>query len=188
MKENGKLCAAVGGIAWAHILLLLNFNLGTLNVLPDWLGYVLILRALPALAEERESAALLRPLGLLLTAWEAFLWTAKLLGFSPEPYILGLVAAAVSLYFHFQLLTELAAAAEAHGCPERKRLLVLRTVRTVMICVLALPLDYGDSQAAAWLFIALGLVVAVWICRVLFSLRASLRGREDGGAEAGEAP
>ena len=53
-------------IAWAYVLLLVNVNLGTLNILPNWAGYLLIGQAIPLLAEERRDLALLKPFCLVL--------------------------------------------------------------------------------------------------------------------------
>ena len=75
-----KLAGAVKFIAWGYILLHLNFNLGTLNILPNWLGYVLMLQALPILGNDEPSAPLLRPLGIILALWEGALWALAIFG------------------------------------------------------------------------------------------------------------
>lgn len=36
MENREKLAAAVKRMAWGHLFLLLNLNLGTLNILPNW--------------------------------------------------------------------------------------------------------------------------------------------------------
>ena len=44
MNEENKLdlCMAVKQIAWGYVLLHFNINLGTFNMLPNWLGYLLM--------------------------------------------------------------------------------------------------------------------------------------------------
>ena len=70
-KIHTDICAAaVRIIAWAYLLLHLDLTFGTVNVLPDWAGYLLILDALPALAKEESSASLLKPLCIILALWE----------------------------------------------------------------------------------------------------------------------
>lgn len=179
MTEREKLCRGVKLIAWGCVLLYLNINLGTLNILPDWLGYVLILRALPALGETEKSALLLRPLGTMLAVWEGILWVAALLGMEFNGYALEVIAAALSLYFHFQLLTNLADTAEKHGCPQRRRILTLRTVNTLLVTVMALPFPWEQYEGAAAILVLIGAVMALWICLVLFSLVRSLSAAEE---------
>lgn len=57
-----KLCNAIKKIAWGYILIHVNFSLNTLNILPDWAGYLLFLSAIPMIGEEDESTNLLMPL------------------------------------------------------------------------------------------------------------------------------
>ncbi len=170
-----KLTGAVKQIAWGYVLLHVDLNLGTINVLPAWLGYVLILSALPVLAMEEESAALLRPLNILLALWEGILWLTAILGISFNSYVPEVLEAALSLYFHFQLLTNLADMAEKYGCFEQKSLLLLRTVRTILITILTFPVPWQKYTILAIAVIGTNIVIAICICSVLFSLAKSLK-------------
>ena len=98
-----------------------------------------------------------------------------------ELWGLWLIAAAVSLYVHFQLFTNLAGAAERFACPQRRSLLVLRTVNVVFTTLmhLPLPLDSGDAWLA-WPLVAVSLVIIVGTLVVMNTFQASLR---DGGVE-----
>lgn len=176
MNERTQLAGAVKRIAWGYVLMHVNFNLGTMDILPDWAGYLLILSVLPVLAAEEEAAKLLKPFGVILTVWEVLVWVVNLLGVQNWDWgWLSIVETVVSLYFHFQLLTNLAAVSEKYGCPETKRILTLRTVQTLLTTVLALPLPWEEYEALALLLLVVSLVVVIWICRVLFSLRRSLQ-------------
>ena len=172
--EREKLTDAVKQIAWGYVLLHVNINLGTLNILPNWLGYVLMLGALPILGEREPSALLLRPLGILLAIWESVIWTLTIFGVSFDSTVLSIIAAAVSLYFHFQLLTNLADFAQQHHCPEQCRILHLRTARTLLITVFSLPVPWQRYEGLTIGIVVVNLIVALWICSVLFSLRQSL--------------
>ena len=74
MNERPELYKPLSHIAWGYLLLHVNFNFGTLNILPNWLGYLLILSALEPISQIVPSALLLRPLGKVLAAWEGLLW------------------------------------------------------------------------------------------------------------------
>ena len=177
MSEENKmnLCQAVKHIAWGYVLLHFNINLGPLNVLPNWAGYLLMVGALPALSEEESSASLLRPLGLLLAGWEGLCWAMALFGRDPNFQFLSALVTVIALYFHFQLLTDLAIAARNHQCPQEKRILHLRTVQTLLTTLLALPFPLERYEALVMVVSLVFMAVAVWICMVLFSLRSSLQ-------------
>ena len=179
MSGREKLCQAVRLIAWGHILLYLHFNLETIDILPDWLGYVLMLRALPALSEEESSANLLKPLGIALAVWEGFMWIAALLGIDTSVgvvTVISYVITVVSMYFHFQLLTNLASAAEKYNCEHSGKILLLRTVNTILILVLALPFPWDKAEAATIILLVAMAIVTIWKCFVLFSVKKELEG------------
>ena len=196
MARQEELYGAVRKIAWGYILLHMHFNLGTLDVLPDWAGYYLLYAVLPILTQEEETAKLLRPLGLGLAVWSGVDWVLKLVGMSigSAGYMFGMVVSVVALYFHFQLLTNLAAVAEAYGCPESGRLLQLRNVRTVLAtisAVLVYWIEASSMDGALVIVLALSqLVIVVWLCYVLFSFSKSLLevkiSEEDGEEEETE--
>lgn len=168
-----SLIDAIGQVAWGYLLLHLNFNLGTFNLLPNWLGYLLMLGALPGIAKYEPSAALLRPLGILLALWEGYIWVMTLFGLSFNIYIVETLVAVAGLYFHFQLLTNLAVIAERHHCNERRQILVLRTVRTVLMTLLVLSLPWNDNILLTWPVAIVHVIVALWIASTLFSFKQS---------------
>ena len=134
MEERKGLYRSLGRIAWGYALIYLNININALDLLPEWAGWLLIGSALPGVAGAGEpSALLLRPP----------CWPARGLG-GPLPGLLdghgesprssgvcGSSPRRCRCYVHFQLFTNLAGAAERFACPQRRSLLVLRTVNVV---------------------------------------------------------
>ena len=66
MSQTANIRRALSQIAIAYLLLHLDLNLGTLNVLPDWAGYLLIFSAIGQLSGELRDLPLLRPFCVLL--------------------------------------------------------------------------------------------------------------------------
>lgn len=174
MSERKMLYMAVKNVAWGYIFLHIHINVGTLDLLPDWVGYLLILAALPVIAGEVRTASLLPPLAVGLAVWEGLKWILNLLGVAAELPLLNLLAAVIALYFHFQLLTDIAAVSEKYECPQTKRILTLRTVQTVITTVFTLPLGWESWEYGAIVLIIIGAVATFWICAVLFSLCRTL--------------
>ncbi|MBQ8802449.1 MAG: hypothetical protein IJZ53_02280 [Tyzzerella sp.] len=171
-----ELCKAISKIAWGYILLHLDFNLNTLDILPNWAGYLLFISALSAIGEEEESAKLLKPLGTILTAIEMVSWMNK--GFLNSYFNLGavsIIASAISLYFHFQLLTNLAGIAHKYECPQEKMLLNLRTVKTILTTFFAIITSLEIENFVIYALLIIFFVVTIWICKVLFSFKNELQ-------------
>lgn len=175
--NHKSLASALGYIAWGYLFLYINVNLGSLDILPDWVCFVLVVKALPLLAEVVPSARLLRPLGILIGLFHLLNWLLNAMGRPIQWYLLTVVVAALSLYFHFQLLTNLAEAARLGGYPQEKKILHLRTVQAVLTTVIALPVPWETYVACGVGLAVVSLVVAAWIWVVLLGLRkAALSG------------
>ena len=189
MREN-KLCEAIRQVAWAYIVIHVHINLGTIggtmDVFADWLGYVWIWLALPVLGEEIPAARLLRPLTVALASWTFITWTLNLVGISLsdslgylEP-LEDVIYVVVHLYFHFQLLTNLAQLADKYQCRSEGWLLHLRTIRTIIATLFSLQIPwqnhnvlYGISMGIAVIHI----LAALCISKALFNLRKELWSR-----------
>lgn len=143
--KTTSLSEAVSCVAWGYVFLHLDFNLGGINVLPDWVCYALVLHALPGLARAERSALLLRPLAVILLAVDALMWALQIFGTAPDLYIVSALSTVLELYFHFQLLTNVADIARID--PQRSRsVLRLRNFRTVFVTLLALPWQPGSHE------------------------------------------
>ncbi|MDR1630609.1 MAG: hypothetical protein LBS36_10425 [Oscillospiraceae bacterium] len=165
---------AIGLIAWGYIFLHVNINLGTLNIIPNWAGYLLIYRALGAVGAYKPSALLLRPLGILLGLYELAAWGMALLGGTIDLFWINLFTSVIALYFHFQLLTDLAVIAEHHGCTQAKKIRTLRTALTLLgtlAAIITFYPDFAHSQAISIGIAIVYLVAVLWICAVLFGYR-----------------
>ena len=167
-------------IAWGYLFLYLDVNLGTLNILPNWVAFLLIYQAIDLLEAEEPELALLRPFCLLLGGWEAVQWIYTFFtGQQLTLFLVSLLIRVISLYFHFQLLTNLASLAgryQSQGADLDCRLLRLRTAQTVVITFHALLIDLFPRllQRHEWLIIPsvlVGLILAIALTAALFSLR-----------------
>lgn len=174
MKQQ-DLCNAIKKIAWGYIFLHINFNLNTINILPNWVAYILFVQALPILGEEEESANLLRPLGIMLAVLEGVYWiNTGFLGGELPTGVMDIITSVLSLYFHFQLLTNLADIAHKYECSQEKKLLTLRTVKTILTTVITIANSFIIVNWAIYAIIIALVVVTIWICTVIFSFKNEL--------------
>ncbi len=198
-SEREDLYNGATAAAWGYLLIRLNFDLGNVNVLPDFAGYLLLLSAIGRWREERRDLELLRPLGVLLAAWSGVEWVLAWTGRSLATSVpfLPLLVSVASLYFHFQFLTDCAALAAKYQGPEgelSKRLLDLRELQTVCVTGVTLAgycIAYTGFQKQSdlqFMLSALSLIMLLILAAVgiallfaMFSLRKLFREPEPSG-------
>ena len=186
MIDREKLSSAIGLVAWGYFFIYFNLNLGPIDILPNFVGYMFILNSLDKLAVEERSTILLRPLVYILIAWELLKLINGFVNLSPQGYIFSLintVVIVVSLYYNFQLFTNLSTIADKYECIQEKSLLVLRTLYTVLITVVSLiGLLPSESDIVQWISLGLNaitLVLVITTSSVLFGLKKSILNNEE---------
>ena len=200
IPNHEKLYRGVSHAAWAYFFLYFDINLGSLNILPDFVCYLLLWSAIGCLEEEERDLTLLRPLCVLLGVWAGADWVFTLFQepldgqFPPVDLFLAVAA----IYFHFQLFPDFAHLAARYQPPGEeldRSLLRLRTVHTLLLTAVAVltwpfpngtQLSFSDGsfqeKLAGLLLLGLalaGLVVALMLMFGLFSLRKYFRPTEE---------
>lgn len=185
--ERRTLGGAIGMILWGYLLIYFHFRINGLDILPNWIGYILILKAIPQLGRAEPSALLLRPLGIFLVLWEGYPWVAPMMGLSFGHSIFQIISSVVTLYFHFQLLTNIGGIAEKYNCPQRDSILTLRTIYAILLTVSSLglynPPDLYSVAIALSMVAIVGIVVIIWLCVVLFALKRALEAEPSEASE-----
>lgn len=183
MNRYEKIYHGLDRAAWGYFFLYFNINIGGVSLLPAFVGYLLFLSAIRLLENEERELLLLPPLALLLALWHGLDWCLSLFG--ADLYglqFIDLIRDAVNLYFHFQLLTNLASIAARHqpeGAELDSKLLRYRTLQTIMITAIWI-LTYFDHWFGAYSGLISGGMVVVYviagIClmKAIFELRRSL--------------
>ena len=161
---NKTYSQAIRNVAWAYLLIHFHINLGTIDILPDWWGYMLIFKALPAIAEKEPSAKLLEKFVMLMIGCTAIEWLLKIFGVTLDTYILSIFVSVIYIYTHFQLLTNIADIADRESAtPYGKAIRDLRTwvivgVTATNIIMSFLPnlwLVYGIALVNILIFVIL---------------------------------
>ena len=169
---------ALSQAAWGYFFLYFNINLGTVSILPEFVGWAMFLRVIQALGEERRDLKLLKPFAQVLILWTALDWLASWLGLSIAGLFLplDLLVAAARLYFHFQFLTDCAAIAADHAPSTVRRLLYWRNAQTVVLTAVTLlvhisPLLGAGGEVILTVSAVVYLVVCLCVMAALFALR-----------------
>ena len=183
MKEDQAIRKGVTQAAFGFLLIHFHLNIGTVDLLPDFMGYVLLLLAIHNLKEENRDFALLMPLGTLLTGWNLADWLLNMFGIPmtgklPVPEAM---MTAVNLYFWFQFCTDLAQLARKIQPEEgslNRSICRCRNILTVTMTVMALPLEMVfPEDRLIWILspvLVIGLAAVLGLTVKLFALRKAV--------------
>lgn len=168
--------------AWGYFFLYFNLNINTISLLPSFAGFLLFLSAAKTLQEEERELSLLRPLGILLALWHGVSWFAGWFGADPSGQLfLDLIIALANLYFHFQLLTNLASIAAKYqhiGAAHDAKLLKCRTIQTIMLTGVIILGFLSSLLAEIWVYISVCMGLTYVIAGILM-IKALLDFRKD---------
>lgn len=179
-----KLRKGLSFVAFGFLFTLVDFNLEfsetvTVNLFPDFVGWLLFLLAWPLLTPYTDDQPVLRWLPLLMLVYTAVDWLAKLVG-SPMQLGIGLLPALLELVYLYLLFGCLIQIAKEHAPALEPRLGTLRILNLALAAAVYLLglLAYAAESGLFGLLVVAGsvaaLVAAVYTCVTLFQLRSTV--------------
>ena len=171
---------------WGVFFIYLHFNLNLnghrLNLLPDFVGFILLTLGAGEMAEESAAFKRSRPFAVGLAVYAALSWTAALLSVTAEgrlpvvTELLGLAAMLLTLYVGWLLsrgVLEVETRRETDwgGKTLLSRWKLLACVQVVnrALSLLAMSADRESVQAAAYILVAAMSIVGM-VCIILYLL------------------
>lgn len=184
MTNPANLYQGISKCAWGYFFLYFDFNFGSVSILPDFVAFWLFLSAIDLMKEEERELVLLKPLGMILMVWNGVQWLLDWYALDLSGYIPGsdTVICLVNLYFHFQLMTNLASIArvwQSEGARHDEKLLKYRSIQVVLFTVTMVLLHLSNSLGAFWGSLSLAmavpyLIAGVCLMSVLLAFRRDL--------------
>ena len=184
MTHAEKLYSGISKAAWGYFFLYFNININTVSILPAFVGYLLFLSAINLLKDEERELSLLHSLGVILALWTGAEWLVSFAGLKIEGmwHFIDILICLINLYFHFQLLTNLASIAakyQPEGYELDAKLLRYRTLQTIMLTAIEIIVCFHLWFSEAWAIISLCmmiiyLIAGICLMKALFRLRKCL--------------
>ena len=180
MTDNQRLYDGIGRAAWGYLFIYFDFNINTVSIIPSFVGYLLFLSAVNYLEEDERELSLLRTPAIILTAWHVASWLASWAAIDLDGLltVVDIIVGVVNIYFHFQLLTNLASIASRHQKEEEldRKLLGYRTLQTVMLTAVIILSYISNLLDGIAVFVSVCmtvvyLVAGILLMKVLFDLR-----------------
>lgn len=189
MTDYRKLYDGISKAAWGYFFLYFNININSVSLLPSFAGYLFFLSAIIDLQDEERELSLLPTLGAILAVWHGISWLASWgsLNLDGAWQFVDIIISLVNLYFHFQLLTNLASIAakyQPEGYEQDAKLLRYRTLQTVMLTAITILTHLHPWLSESWTYISAGMLVVYFIAgiclmKALFDLRRILPTNEE---------
>ena len=121
---------AIKNIAWYILLVHYHFNIGSIDVFPDWLGYILLYKAIETIGRIQPSAKLLEKFSIVMIANSVLQIVYKMFDFTPQSYVYGLIMAIIHIYLEFQILTDIWHIAQKYQADSGNKIPMLRNITT----------------------------------------------------------
>jgi len=165
---------------WGFFFIYLNFNLNvnqySLNVLPDFVGYIFLMKGMDLLKEESSFFEKARPFSVGMAVYTAVLWVGALLGVTAGgglvTRLLSLLATVVGLYISWILIQGVAEIEEVRFVDlNKERLLTLwKALVAVEIIMNVLQLMLNLANVSVLAAFSVMLMVAGLIVVILYLL------------------
>lgn len=189
MTDYRKLYDGISKAAWGYFFIYFNININTVSLLPSFIGYLLFISAINYLKDEERELSLLHTLGVILTLWHGAQWIVGWVGIDLDGawQFIDIIISLANLYFHFQLLTNLASIAakyQPEGYEQDAKLLRYRTLQTVMLTAITIISTLYSWLSEIWAFVSIVmmliyLVAGICLMKALFDLRKCLPTNEE---------
>ena len=179
MTERENLYKGLTYVIWGYIFLYFDIKINEITFLPDFVAYFFFLSAIKLLKEEEKELSLIIRFGIILCCWDCILWFGKWASLEISMAPISLIISIISLYFHFQLITNLASIAAKYQ-PEdsdiSEKLLKYRTVQTVILTILSVSTVGILCLKDIWAYFMSGmgivyLIAGVCLIYTLYQLR-----------------
>lgn len=120
-----------------------------LKYIPWWLASPWFFVAICLIQKEIPETKLLKPLCIVMGLFDLSVWLIEIFEIKIpfELYILQILSLVISLYFNYQLLTNILQFATKCGYEKTKEIKVIRNLRTIYVTVFALILPFYEEIA-----------------------------------------
>ncbi len=182
-------------VAFGFLFALVDFNLtlnGTsINITPDFIGWILFFLAFDKLGTYVEGKKFLKPLSLILIILTAAQWVLDIAKPELNVSILSTAAGILAVIYYFILFGCLEKLARDYGSEKEGTLRTLKYINIVLyilLLIFALLFSRTPGTAYALLFALVGvlaLVAAVVTAVVLFRLRKEIHTKVDAAEASG---
>ena len=176
--DNKTLAQAVRKVLKGYLFIFVSINLLGFDLLPDFIGYIMILSALPVISEKEKSAKLLKPIGTVLGIWSLLEWILKIGYAQINIKIVLILISVLGIYVDYQLITNISELASDSKI--KRRIRILRDTVVITHTVASIFVMFPKLVYAA---LAVGIVQFIMFIWILIEFRRLAKALENEDAE-----
>ncbi|MBR4036373.1 MAG: hypothetical protein IKJ05_06570 [Oscillospiraceae bacterium] len=136
---------AIKQVAWSLLITTFHLTIAGFDLLPAWVGYIMVYKALEPISRYQPTAKLLKPFAMVLIIDSIIFWFLKPMGITGGIYVINLIAAVIYIYLHFQLLTDIYHTVEQFNMDSGGLIPVLRNITTVTYAIVFVTSNVGGN-------------------------------------------
>lgn len=160
---------AIKNVAWYIVLISYHFNIGSIDILPDWLGYILLYKAIETIGKIQPSANLLKTFSAVMIANSVFQTVCKIFNFTVQSYVYGLVMAVIHIYLDFQILTDIWHTAQECQSASGDKIPMLKNITTFTYTISFIFLYSNWNVYVTYGAAIINLIMKTYLAFVLFT-------------------
>ena len=150
------------------LFILIHINIGTIDILPDWIGYILLYQSIMIIGKEEKSALLLTKLVLSLIIFYLIDWLCVILGINFNIKILVEIMVIIRIYVNFQVITHIIDISIKHKSEMTDKIRNVRNVMTILLTFLSLTSYLVNVEILAVIsYVALFIYFILFIRQIL---------------------
>ena len=185
-KNIADICSAVKKIAWGFLFIFININIASIDILPDWIGYIVIVAVLKNVIADEDDLRKLRPVGIVLIVWNIVEWILAIFNLGNISGCVAVIPMLFEMYLIYNLFKYLSVWADKYSCSQQKSLtlwgaayVVFALVSTVCGYMSLIFSDVATFMIVGFVILAVGLIVMLGIMITLFSFSRTLKKKSE---------
>ena len=122
---------AIKQVSTALLFIVYNINIGTINILPNWIGFYLIYKAIQEIGKVERSALLMNKISIFLFVYYLIEWIFHIFMISLDIVPFYLFISILTLYLFYHLFTSISLICESKNSKYTRKIISLRNVLTI---------------------------------------------------------
>ena len=167
---TNEIIIGLKNIALGYIFIMFRINLGTIDILPDFIGYVLIYKGIKILLNIVTSLKLLQNFAVLLGVISFIKWILAIFNSNIRIYLISVIITIITLYFDFQLITDIMEIATKSRYLHVSDLKLLRNMKVIIYTVIYLMTYFFINETIMVILIFIQLGICLLIVYMIYDL------------------
>lgn len=145
-RPTMNISKAIKQVSTALLFIVYNINIGTINILPNWIGFYLIYKAIQEIGKVERSALLMNKISIFLFVYYLIEWIFHIFMISLDIVPFYLFISILTLYLFYHLFTSISLICESKNSKYTRKIISLRNVLTITFTLSSLSTYLFENE------------------------------------------